>query len=436
MLITDLHNKFLECYERSGRKFIKPVPVVANDDPDLMFIISGMVPFKKYFCGDAKAPHSRMYNAQPCIRTVDLVDVGDVKHLTYFEMLGNWSFGNVDRRGSITNAWLFLTETLRIPANRLVVTVFKGDTEKNIPPDITSIDIWRELGLRSDQIFFLGKDNFWGPAGADGPCGPCTEIHYDRLGGPLPERFPEDDTDERFMEIWNAGVFLEYHKSADGHMQSIAGPGLAAGAGLERLASVVQEVPSVYDTDEMSILLAQVRADCRLHSTGRDLSQGRKVVDHIRAISAIAAEGVKPGRDGPSHVLRRLIRRAYAVFAAHGEWDNDLSDLLHLATDQLGRRYPHLKATLYQTSITVAGEIRSFETPLRRGMDDLDELLGRQSLEVSETDLISLNGRHGLPRDIAIAVVEGRGGKVIGEDYKNVYAQHRHVSKGDQGRIK
>ena len=289
-----------------GHKIVPSSSLIPYGDPTLLLTSAGMVQFKPYFTGKAVPPAPRLTSCQKCFRTTDMDSVGDATHCTFFEMLGNFSFGDYFKKEVIPWAWEYVTQYLKIPPSRLWITVFRDDDE--------AFNIWRETGVPENRIVRLGeKDNFWGPAGNSGPCGPCTEIHYDlgeKYGCGKPDCKPGCDC-KRYTEIWNL-VFTQFNQDENGKRTNLPKPNIDTGMGLERVTTIMQGKSSFYETD-LFVPLIQKVADLSGKKYGTDAvtdNAMRIVAEHGRAIAFLLADGVMPSKEGRGYVLRRLLRRA------------------------------------------------------------------------------------------------------------------------------
>jgi alanyl-tRNA synthetase len=256
----DIREIFLRFFEEKNHLRIPASSLIPQNDPTLLFVNSGMAPLKKYFVGEDVSPHPDLCNVQPCIRTRDIEDVGDRHHLTFFEMLGSWSINNYFKARAIELAYELLVDRLGFPPQKLYATVYQGDEDLNLPPDNESARAWEKVGLPRDHIVYLGEDNFWGPAGDTGPCGPCTEVFFD-TGDRYGETYRPGgyfDTTKRYIEIWNAGVFMEFDKKADGGFTKLPFNSVDTGSGLERMAFIINGYESVYETDLLKPIIDRI----------------------------------------------------------------------------------------------------------------------------------------------------------------------------------
>ena len=349
MTSNELRRAFLEFFQGHGHEIVASSPLVPGNDPTLLFTNAGMVQFKDVFLGDDKRSYNRAVTSQRCVRAGgkhnDLENVGyTARHHTFFEMLGNFSFGDYFKEDAIRFAWEFLTEVLGLPEERLWVTVFDDDDE--------AADIWLEtMKVDPNRFTRMGaKDNFWA-MGDTGPCGPCSEIFYDHgpdvAGGPPGS--PDEDGD-RYVEIWNL-VFMQFDRSADGEMTPLPKPSVDTGMGLERAAAVMQGVHSNYEIDLFANL---IDAAARILGVKNDGSSSLNVIaDHIRACSFLITDGVLPGNEGRGYVLRRIIRRAIRHGKKLGVDDTFFYRLVEPLCWEMGNAYPELakaQACLLYTS--------------------------------------------------------------------------------------
>ncbi len=406
----DIRQSFLRFFEERGHEVVPSAPLVPESDPTLLFTNAGMVPFKRVFLGEEERSYKRATSSQKCMRVSgkhnDLENVGRTpRHHTFFEMLGNFSFGDYFKDDAIAYAWEFVTETLGIPGDRLVASVFREDDE--------AYAIWRDkVGLPEEKIFRLDEDeNFWS-MGDTGPCGPCSEIHYDYGVIPGLERDDPSSDSGRFLEIWNL-VFMQFNRDADGAMEPLPKPCVDTGAGLERLAAVIQGVRSNYDTDLFRGILesAQSCAGVRLGSDPEKDVSLRVVADHVRAVSFLLADGVLPSNEGRGYVLRRILRRA----ARHGVLLGIEEPFLHTVSgavvDEMGDAYPELRARRdYIAERTLREEERFLET-LSKGLtlleDEVQRVRGAGQDTLAGEVVFRLYDTYGFPVDLTEDILRG-----------------------------
>ena len=406
MKTAEIRNRFLEFFARHGHERIDSSSLVPADDPTLLFTNAGMNQFKDVFLGKDKRPYSRATTAQKCVRAGgkhnDLENVGyTARHHTFFEMLGNFSFGDYFKREAIRCAWDFLTVELKLPPERLWVTVYKDDAEAE--------EIWfNEIGIDQNRFSRLGeKDNFWS-MGDTGPCGPCTEIFYDHgadVAGDPPGG-PNDDGD-RYIEIWNL-VFMQFNRSADGEMQPLPKPSVDTGMGLERIAAVMQHVHSNYEIDLFDALLGS--ASELLGGVSKQEKSLRVIADHIRSAAFLIADGVMPSNEGRGYTLRRIIRRAIRHGNKLGAVQPFFSQLVAALVRLMGDAYPELKTGQTQIEKILQQEEEQFAKTLDKGMKVLEQdIAALQGDVISGTTVFTLYDTYGFPVDLTNDIARERG---------------------------
>lgn len=405
MKSADIRQAFLEFFKQHGHTEVHSSSLIPNNDPTLLFVNAGMVPFKNVFLGQEKRPYVRATSAQRCVRAGgkhnDLDNVGyTARHHTFFEMLGNFSFGDYFKREVIAFAWAFLTEELKLSKDRLWVTVHVSDDE--------AADIWiNEIGVPADRLTRLEEDNFW-QMGDTGPCGPSSEIFYDHgpevAGGPPGS--PDEDGD-RYIEIWNL-VFMQYDRDETGNLNPLPRPSIDTGMGLERIAAVMQGVHSNYEIDLFQNLL---KAAAEL--TGQtDINQPslRVIADHIRSCSFLISDGVMPGNEGRGYVLRRIIRRAVRHGHKMGAREPFFHKLVATLDAEMGQAYPELHKQSEHIARVLLKEEEQFERTLDHGMKLLDESIAALDGNVLPGGTIfKLYDTYGFPYDLTADVARERG---------------------------
>ena len=405
MKSSEIRQKFLEFFESHGHTIVASSPLVPGNDPTLLFTNAGMVQFKDVFLGQDKRPYVRAVSSQRCVRAGgkhnDLENVGyTARHHTFFEMLGNFSFGDYFKRNAIQFAWEFLTVTLQIPQEKLWVTVYAEDDE--------AADIWlNEVGIEPGRLTRIAtNDNFW-QMGETGPCGPCSEIFYDHgaevTGGPPGTAEAEGD---RYIEIWNL-VFMQYNRDSAGTLHPLPKPSVDTGMGLERISAVMQKVHSNYEIDLFQSL---VKAAARVTNTTDLNSNSLKVIaDHIRACSFLITDGVIPGNEGRGYVLRRIIRRAIR----HGYQLNQKQPFFYLLVEDLakvmGEVYPELITSQERVVTTLKQEEERFAETLENGMQLLEAALLHQNRVLDGETVFRLYDTFGFPVDLTADIARERG---------------------------
>jgi alanyl-tRNA synthetase len=375
---SEIRQQFLDFFvKKCGHTFVPSSPVVPHDDPTLLFANAGMNQFKPYFLGTEKPKHVRVVNTQKCIRAGgkhnDLDDVGkDTYHHTFFEMLGNWSFGDYFKKDAITWAWELLTEVWKLDKSRLHVTVFEGDPANGIPRDDEAADIWKAVGVLPGHIH-LGnkKDNFW-EMGSTGPCGPCTEIHYDKTPDKSGAKLVNGGSDQ-VIEIWN-NVFIQFNRNEDQSLTPLPAKHVDTGMGFERICAVLNGVPSNYDTDVFTPIFTAIQEVTKARPYGGKLDDltdtaYRVIADHIRTLTFAITDGATPGNKGRSAVLRSILRRASRYgWQVLGLKEPFLHRLSGTVVNQLGAVFPELTKNPEKVREVIYEEERSFLRTLERGI--------------------------------------------------------------------
>jgi len=426
---ADVRRSFIEFFEGKGHTHVPSSPAVPHDDPTLMFANAGMNQFKPAFLGNVPAGHplagvKRATNTQKCIRAGgkhnDLDDVGrDTYHHTFFEMLGNWSFGDYFKQESIDWAWELLTEVWGMKKSRLYATYFGGDEKLGLGPDTEARDFWLEH-LPADRVIPCGvKDNFW-EMGDTGPCGPCSELHYDRIGGGRNAASRVNMDGEDVIEIWNL-VFIQYDRQADGSLKALPEKHIDTGMGLERVAGILKGVDSNYDTDLFTPIFAAIErlTDAKGYhgKFGDDDADGvdtayRVIADHVRTLTFALTDGAVPGNEGRGYVLRRILRRAVRYGRQTlGAKSGFFSDLVPIVIEHMSGAFPELKRNPQRVIDLILDEEESFGRTLDRGITLFKEAAqqaGKGGM-ISGEDAFKLYDTFGFPVDLTILMAEERG---------------------------
>jgi alanyl-tRNA synthetase len=418
---TELRERYLAFFAGHGHARIPSASLVPVDDPTVLFTTAGMHPLVPYLLG---APHPagvRLVNVQKCVRTGDIDEVGDDTHLTFFEMLGNWSLGDYFRDEAITWSFEFLTSPrwLGLPLDRLGVTCFAGDEQ--IPRDEISAALWRRLGLPPGRVAFLGRsDNWWGPAGASGPCGPDTEIFYWTGAEPAPADV--DLRDRRWVEIWN-NVFMGYHQGVDGEITALDRPNVDTGMGLERTLVALGGLTSVYEVETVRPLGDLLRGLAPGDGPQRE-RRVRILTDHLRAACFIIADGVEPSNKDRGYVLRRLIRRGIVLGRQLGLPADWPGQAITCVEQLAGADYPELGRTPGRLAAVVEAEAARFERTLANGL----RLLGKRPVVDGET-AFDLFQTHGFPFELTRELALAAGTPVDEGGFHRAMEQHRTRSR-------
>lgn len=430
MTSAQIREAFLSYFAERGHQRVPSASLIPGNDPTLLFTNAGMVPFKDVFLGDEKRDYNRATSSQRCLRAGgkhnDLENVGyTARHHTFFEMLGNFSFGDYFKREAIHYAWEFLTGVLQLPKEKLWVTVFTEDDE--------AYAIWaNEIGVPEERISRIGeKDNFWA-MGDTGPCGPCSEIFYDHgdevWGGP--PGTPEEDGD-RYIEIWNL-VFMQYNRQADGTLEPLPKPSVDTGMGLERIAAVLQHVHSNYEID---LFQALIKAAAEIIGTeDLDNKSLRVIADHIRSCSFLIADGVQPSNEGRGYVLRRIIRRAVRHGNMLGAQDTFFHKLVPALIEQMGVAYPELVDKEKIIADALLREEEQFGKTLERGLAILEDALDELKGTVIPGDVVfKLYDTYGFPVDLTADIAREKELTIDTEGFdKEMAAQRKRAQQASQ----
>ncbi|HHA19011.1 MAG TPA: alanine--tRNA ligase, partial [Methylophaga sp.] len=403
---SDIRKIFLDYFQEKGHEVVSSSPLVPANDPTLLFTNAGMVQFKELFLGQETRSYNRAVTTQRCVRAGgkhnDLENVGyTARHHTFFEMLGNFSFGDYFKREAIQYAWEFLTVTLALPPEKLWITVFEDDDE--------TADIWlNEIGVDPIRLSRIGaKDNFWS-MGDTGPCGPCSEIFYDHgenvAGGP--PGTPEEDGD-RYIEIWNL-VFMQFDRAADGTLSPLPSPSVDTGMGLERLSAVLQHVHNNYDIDLFQRLIKAIQD--LSGTTDSSNTSLRVIADHIRSCAFMITDGVQPSNEGRGYVLRRIIRRAIRHGHKLGLKDDFFYKLVAPLVDEMGEAFPELTKAQPLVERALKQEETRFADTLDNGLKILEHAIDEMSdKEIPGETVFQLYDTYGFPIDLTADIARERG---------------------------
>jgi alanyl-tRNA synthetase len=430
MTSNEVREAFLRFFAEKDHKIIPSSSLIPRGDPTLLLTSAGMVQFKPYFLGEEVPPSPRLASCQKCFRTTDIESVGNPKHLTFFEMLGNFSVGDYFKREAISWAWEFVTQRLGLPPERLWATIFLDDDE--------SFGYWREVGVPEERILRFGEEeNFWGPAGDSGPCGPCSEIHYDfgeEFGCGKPSCRPNCDCG-RFSEIWNL-VFTQYDQDKDGHRTLLPKPNIDTGMGLERTAAVVQGKTSVYETDLFVPLIQRISelAGRKYGSDDNSDNAMRIIAEHSRGIAFLIADGVIPSNEGRGYVLRRVLRRT-SLFGRRLGLDKPFIDQIAEATIELmGHIYPELVQRQGFILQVVENEEARFGETLSTGLELLDGIVAEAASkgrgEISGEQAFKLYDTYGFPVELTTEIAADRGFSVDLAGFEQEMEKQRERGRG------
>ena len=428
--LNDLREKYLSFFESKDHTRMASASLVPQGDKSLLLINSGMAPLKKFFLGQATPPNQRVTTCQKCIRTPDIESVGKTaRHGTYFEMLGNFSFGDYFKPEAIAWAWEFLTKVLEIPAERLWITIYESDDEAE--------QIWeKNIGIPHDRIIRLGKkDNFW--EHGSGPCGPCSEIHFDRgeAYGPF-ESFEQASDCDRVIEIWNL-VFSQFDSDGNGHYEEMKSKNIDTGMGLERLACVMQGVDNIFEVDTVQNIMKHISDIAGVHygnGSKTDVSL-RVVTDHIRSTTFMVGDGILPSNEGRGYVLRRLLRRAARHGRLLGITRPFLCEVCDTVINENAGAYPELAEKRDYIKKIIGVEEEAFAKTIDKGTELLNQFTDSLKAEgrtvLSGDDAFKLSDTYGFPIDLTVEICEEKGFTVDRDRFTELAKEQRLRAKAD-----
>jgi alanyl-tRNA synthetase len=430
---NEIREAYLSFFEEKGHLRRPSASLVPRaDDRSTLLVTAGMQPQMPYFLGREQPPAKTTVLAQKCFRTVDIDDVGlDTYHLTFFEMLGNFSFGDYFKEGAIGYAAEFIRERMRLDWDRIWVSVHAGDPELGLGPDEDAIRLWEAVGMPPERIVALpSSENFWS-VGGPGPCGPDSEIYYDwgaETGCGEADCKPGCTRCERYLELWNL-VFMAYEQHPDGTLTELPKQNIDTGLGLERAARIVQDVASVYDTDGYQLIMDWIARQSGIaYGETEDATKAHRVLaDHGRGMTFIVAEGVTPSNEGRGYVLRRVIRRAVQHGLRIGMQSPFLPGLADTVIEQMGDAYPELVEHAGEIRQILAAEEERFAETLERGMKLFEEAAAGG--EITGDDAFALQATYGFPIELTQELARERGLGVNDEEYTRLMEQHREISR-------
>lgn len=439
---AELRQKYLDFFKSKGHAVIPSASLIPENDPTVLFTPAGMFPLVPYLLGERHPAGVRLCDVQKCIRTIDIDEVGDASHLTFFEMLGNWSLGDYFKDESIRWSYELLTskEWFNIPVEKLAVSVFEGD--ENAPRDEVSAKIWQECGIPEDRIFYLPAENNWWIAGTTGPCGPDTEIFYITDKEPCGEDCSPACDCGRYLEIWN-NVFMEYNKQKDGTYIPLEEKNVDTGMGLDRTIAVLQGKKSVYETDLFAPIISKIEElSDKKYDDGDEIMRAMRIVaDHCRTAVFILGDekGVTPSNMDQGYILRRLIRRAVRYGRTLELPKQFTWQVAKVILDEYGSVYPELIANKTRIHDELNKEEAKFAKALGRGLNEMEKL----TRDMSEGDTIDgksafrLYDTYGFPIEITCELAQERGLKVDTKGFDEAFAHHQEISsQGSEQKFK
>ena len=425
MKAIDIRNKYLNFFERNGHKLIPSAPLIPENDPSVLFNTAGMQPLVPYLLGEKHPEGTRLTDYQKCLRTNDIDEVGDNRHLTYFEMLGNWSLGDYFKEESIQMSYEFLTKELGIPSEKISVTCFAGDDD--CPRDTVSAEAWKKAGILEDHIYYYGKDDNWWIAGEEGPCGPDTEMFYDTGKEPCSEHCEPSCDCGKYVEIWN-NVFMEYFKDKNGYSK-LKQKNVDTGLGLERMTMLLQGKKTPFDTEIFEPVMKKLTE----LSKKDNIESKRIVAEHLRSSIMIISDGGKPSNVDRGYILRRLIRRMIRHINKLEIDLNSLEDLVYLNIDTLNELYPELEANKEMIKSVIIEEKDKFVKTLAKGEKEFfKEISGikEKSINVLPGSMVfRLYDTYGFPPEVTKELAKENGFGIDIKEFNRLFEIHQQKSR-------
>ena len=426
MKAIDIRNKYLKFFESKGHSVIPSAPLIPENDPSVLFTTAGMQPLVPYLLGQKHPAGTRLTDYQKCVRTNDIDEVGDNRHLTYFEMLGNWSLGDYFKEESIQMSFDFLTKELQIPVEKLSVTVFKGD--EDCPRDEVAAECWKKAGILDGHIYYYGKDDNWWIAGEEGPCGPDTEMFYD-TGKPACSEDCQPSCDcGKYVEIWN-NVFMEYFKDKDGKYSKLSQRNVDTGLGLERMTMLLQGKETPFDTELFKPVMDKIAELQKV-----DLIESRRIVaEHLRASMMIIADGGRPSNVDRGYVLRRLIRRAIRHMNKLQIDLAEISTLIAIYVENLKEMYPDLATKKDEIIAVLVEEKDKFVKTLTHGEKEFTKAMNNSKQagknKIDGAVVFKLYDTYGFPPEVTKELAEENEMEVDMKEFEELFKAHQEKSR-------
>ena len=425
MKAIEIRNKYLNFFKKHNHTIIPSAPLIPENDPSVLFTTAGMQPLVPYLLGEKHPAGNRLTDYQKCLRTVDIDEVGDNRHLTYFEMLGNWSLGDYFKEESIKMSFEFLTKELGIPVEKLSVTCFAGD--EDCPRDTVAADTWKKVGIPEDHIYYYGKKDNWWIAGEEGPCGPDTEMFYDTGKQPCgPNCEPSCDCG-KYVEIWN-NVFMEYFKDKNGYTK-LKQRNVDTGLGLERMTMLLQGKETPFDTELFLPVMQKLQELQKIDS----IKSRRIIAEHLRSSMMIIADGGRPSNIDRGYVLRRLIRRMIRHMNKLQIDLSEISTLIDINVENLKEMYPELEKNKNDIKNVILEEKDKFVKTLAHGEREFNKEMQKAKNEGKEQIdgkvVFKLYDTYGFPPEVTQELAEENGMTIDMKEFKDLYKQHQEKSR-------
>ncbi len=426
MKAIEIRNKYLNYFKKQGHEIIPSAPLIPENDPSVLFNTAGMQPLVPYLLGEKHPSGTRLTDYQKCVRTNDIEEVGDNRHLTYFEMLGNWSLGDYFKEESIQMSFEFLTKELGIPAEKISVTVFAGD--KDCPRDERAAECWKKAGIKENQIYYYGKEDNWWIAGEEGPCGPDTEMFYD-TGKPAccPECQPSCDCG-KYVEIWN-NVFMEYFKDKEGKYTKLEQQNVDTGLGLERMTMLLQGKETPFDTELFKPIM-----DKLVELEKVDIIESRRIIaEHLRSSMMIISDGGRPSNVDRGYILRRIIRRMVRHMNKLQINLDEISTLIKINVENLKEMYPELEKNYETIKSTIIEEKDKFVKTLTHGEKEFQKEMNKTKDQgknkIDGQIVFKLYDTYGFPPEVTKELAEEHEMTVDIKKFEELFKEHQERSR-------
>ena len=426
MKAIEIRNKYLNFFKNHGHSVIPSAPLIPENDPYVLFTTAGMQPLVPYLLGEKHPEGKRLTDYQKCVRTNDIEEVGDNRHLTYFEMLGNWSLGDYFKEEAVSMSFEFLTKELGIPVDKISVTCFAGD--EDAPRDEVTAECWRKAGIPDERIYFYGKDDNWWIAGEEGPCGPDTEMFYDTGKEPCSKDCQPSCDCGKYVEIWN-NVFMEYYKSKDGTYSKLKQQNVDTGMGLERITFLLQGKTTPFDTEIFEPIMEKLESLQKID----DIKSRRIIAEHLRSSMMIISDGGRPSNIDRGYILRRLIRRMTRHLNKLQISLDELGCLIDLDIEILKEMYPDLDKNKEIIKQVILEEKDKFVKTLSHGEREFEKAI--QKLKQENKDIVDgqtifkLYETYGFPPEITADLAEEQGFKIDMTEFDKLFKEHQDKSR-------
>lgn len=426
MKAIEIRNKYLEFFKKHGHTVIPSAPLIPENDPSVLFTTAGMQPLVPYLLGEKHPDGTRLTDYQKCVRTNDIEEVGDNRHLTYFEMLGNWSLGDYFKEESIQMSYDFLTQELNIPAEKLSVTCFAGD--EDCPRDEVTAKCWKKAGIPEERIYYFGKDDNWWIAGEEGPCGPDTEMFYDTGKPKCSEKCDPSCGCGKYVEIWN-NVFMEYFKSKDGKYTKLSQHNVDTGLGLERMAMLLQGKETPFETELFAPIMDKL---VELEKVD-DIASRRIIAEHLRSSMMLICDGGRPSNLDRGYIIRRLIRRMIRHMNKLQISLDELSTLIDINVENLKEMYPALEINKDTIKSVIIEEKDKFVKTLEKGerefSKEIEKVKQEGKTKIDGKMVFRLYDTYGFPPELTEELATENGMTIDKEEFEKLFKEHQEKSR-------